>query len=446
MAWLIKLSHVVMPNQQVFCNTPWYELHIYWDGGLGICCQESHRLYQDSAQYNIANMTIMEWFNSQPVRKFRTDILGDSKISECRRCYIEEQHGGNSRRLRSNLKSVIFTRQAFDQSFKQSPGYTTFSANDQNQGHTTTYPVDLHIDLGNYCNLACKMCNAQASSTIASQEVKWGIAESKQYLGTDWTRNTQVWQSFKQQLLEIPNLKNIHFMGGETLLTNQFEDLVDWLILHRQFQVCFSFVTNGTVFKPDLINKLKKFQRVGIEISIESVDQHNAYQRQGTNTALVLDNIKQYQTHCNNSNITVALRPAPSALTIGYYVGLLQFALDNHLVVKSNLCYEPRFLNAEILPIKTKLLYQSYYQEFLTQFDDVTADIDYNASDPNNHRMIIKEHAEMCLAILQTPEPDDYQVQIERLVRHCKKWDDIYGYDARALYPELTEILDLYEY
>jgi hypothetical protein len=435
-----------MPNQQIFCNTPWYELHIYWDGGFGICCQESHRLYQDSSQYNIANMSIMQWFNSEPVRKFRTDILGATKLSECRRCYVEEQHGGNSRRLKSNLKSVIFTRQAFDQSFKQSPGYPVFSTNDKTQGTTTTYPIDLHIDLGNYCNLACKMCSAQASSTIASQEVKWGIDNSKQYLGTDWTKDPKVWQSFKDQLLQIPDLKNIHFMGGETLLTNRFEDLVDWLIDHGRFEICFSFVTNGTVFKPDLIEKLKRFQRVGIEISIESIDEHNAYQRQGTDTSVVLNHIKQYQTHCNNTSITVALRPAPSALTIGYYVGLLQFALDNQLVVKSNLCYEPRFLSAEILPTKTKLLYQTFYQDFLKQLDQVDAGIDYNSSDPNNYQLIIKEQAEMCLAVLQTPEPLDYTSESKKLVQHCKKWDEIYGYNARVLYPELIEILDLYDY
>lgn len=433
-----------MTDKNIFCNTPWYELHIYWDGSLGICCQEDHKLYSSaSKQYNIATMSIRDWFNSEPVRNFRQRISSNNQLSECTRCYLEESHGGNSRRLKSNLKSVIFTRQAFDESFKQSPGYQNFINPD---GFTRTHPIDLHIDLGNYCNLACKMCNAQASSTIASQEVKWGIANSKQYLGTDWTRSPEVWQSFKDQLLEIPNLKNIHFMGGETLLTNRFEDLVDWLTLHKRFEVCFSFVTNGTVFNLELVNKLKKFQRVGIEVSIESVDEHNAYQRQGTNTDQVLDNIKQYQTHCNNTSITVALRPAPSALTIGYYVGLLQFALDNQLVVKSNLCYEPRFLNAEILPSKTKLLYQAYYQEFLTQFDNVKADIDYNASDLNNYQLIIKEHAEMCLAILQTPEPEDYQTQIKNLVNHCRKWDDVYGYDARALYPELTEILDQYGY
>ena len=333
------------PDQNIFCNTPWYELHVYWDGSLGICCQEDHKLYAESdSQYNIATMSIQDWFNSEPVRRFRTGILGDQPLSECRRCYIEEDHGGNSRRLRSNQKSVIFTRTAFEHSVKQSPGYPHFVKSHQQQGSTDTLPVDIHIDLGNFCNLACKMCNPRASSTIASQQVRWGMASSRQYLGTDWTRNQSVWDSFKQQLVVLPGLNNIHFMGGETLLTDRFEDLVDTMILHEKFDLCFSFVTNGTVFRPELLNKLKLFRRVGIEVSIETVDAHNAYQRQGTDTDLVLSNIKRYQQYCNNSSITVALRPAPSLLSIGYYAGLLEYALQNQFIVKGLLCYDPRFL------------------------------------------------------------------------------------------------------
>ena len=97
---------------------------------------------------------------------------------------------------------------------------------------------------------------------------------------------------------------------------------------------------------------------MGIEVSIETIDAHNAYQRQGTDTALVLENIDQYLTHCNGTSITVALRPAPSALTIGYYTQVLQYALDKNLIVKSNLCYDPRFLSAEILPESVKQQYQ----------------------------------------------------------------------------------------
>ena len=431
-----------MPNKNIFCNTPWYELHIYWDGSLGICCQESHKLYSPTDnQYNIATMSINEWFNSDPVQNFRRSILGNKKLSECQHCYMEEDHGGNSRRLKSNQKSVIFTRTAFEESFRQSPGYQHFSSS-----ITNTHPIDIHVDLGNFCNLACKMCKPEASSTIASQQVKWGIKSSQQYLGTDWTKNLMVWNSFKQQLLSIPNLSNIHFMGGETLLTDRFNDLVDTMIDHNRFDICFSFVTNGTVFRSELLDKLKQFRKVGIEISIETIDEHNTYQRQGTNTELVLENIKKYQQWCNGSNITITLRPAPSLLTIGYYTELLQYALDNQFVVKSNLCYKPRFLNVEILPEEIKTKYQIKYRKFLAQFTDVHTANEYNASNPNNFKLIIKEQAEMCLSALQTPTPPDSMEQLELMVRHCERWDRVYGYDARVLYPECRDIFDQFNY
>ena len=218
------------------------------------------------------------------------------------------------------------------------------------------------------------------------------------------------------------------------------------MIEHRRFELCFSFVTNGTIFRPTLLDKLKLFRRVGIEVSIETIDDHNTYKRQGTDTGLVLENIKRYQQWCNGTSITVALRPAPSLLSIGYYTELLQYALDNQFVVKSILCYAPRFLSAEILTDSVKKLYQSKYQTFLDQLSDVQVDTDYNASDPNNHRRAVKEQAIMCLSVLQTPTPNDSAEQLAKMVRHCERWDRVYGYNARELYPEFQEILDEYGY
>ena len=429
-----------MTNQKIFCSTPWYELHIYWDGSLGICCQESHKLYNDRS-YNIATTTIAEWFNSDPVKHFRQGVLGDNPVSACSRCYQEESMGGNSRRIKSNQKSVIF-RQAFADSFEQSPGRKHFDPS----GITGTHPIDIHVDLGNYCNLACKMCNPRASSTIAGQQVKWGIESSKQYLGTDWTRDDSVWNSFLQQLLDTPGLNNIHFMGGETLLTKRFEDFVDHMIAHDRLDLCFSFVTNGTVFRPELMDKLKQFQRVGIEVSIETVDSHNAYQRQGTNTELVLANLDRYLAWCNGSNITLTVRPAVSALTIGSFPELLQYCLDRNLLVKSLLVTKPDFLSAVILPKSVKNQYLESYQQLIDRLPDTQILIDYNASDPHNTAMIVKEQAYMCINVLSQPEPDDVGELRQLMVEHCRKWDQVYGYDARALYPELTEVWDQYGY
>ena len=429
-----------MSNAGVFCNTPWYELHIYWDGSLGICCQEAQKLYTGT-DYNIATMSIADWFNSEPVRNFRQRILKDARLGECRRCYAEEDSGGVSRRHRSNQKSVIFT-QAFDRSFEQSPGRKHFD----DSGVTSTHPIDIHIDLGNYCNLACKMCNSRASSRIAAQEVKWGIQSSRQFLGSDWTRDTTVWNSFKQQLLNIPKLNNIHFMGGETLLTDRFEDLVDTLIAHKRFETCLSFVTNGTVFNPELLDKLTLFRRVGIEVSVETVDEHNAYQRQGTDTAQVLHNIDRYLEVCNGTNITVSLRPAISALTIGYFGGLLTYALERGLTVKSNQVTTPRFLHVAVLPPEVQQQYTIQYRDLLSRLDSVDMDKDYNATDPNNYQLVIKQQAHMCINMLSQPAPQDVDQLQGQLVEHCKKWDKIYYLDARQLYPELTAVWDQYDY
>jgi hypothetical protein len=424
-------------NKNIFCNTPWYELQIYWDGSLGVCCQEDHKLYTGNS-YNIATTTIAEWFNSDPVKSFRQRIMQSAPLSECRRCYHEEAQGGMSRRIRSNQKSAIFT-QAFDHSFAQSPGRRHFDIT----GTTGTHPIDIHIDLGNYCNLACKMCNAQASSTIAVQEVKWGIKESKQYVGTDWTRDQVVWDSFKQQLLDIPGLNNIHFMGGETLLTDRFEDLVDWLTTHQRFETCLSFVTNGTVYRPNLMTKLQRFRRVGIEISIETVDEHNAYQRQGTDTATVLDNIDQY-TQLGH-NVEVCLRPAVSALTIGYHAGLIEYAFDKKLPIKSLLVSNPRFLDAEILPQDVKLQYLQKYVPLINRLS-TTSGQDYNAMDPTEYKRNLAQHIEMCVTILSTPAPADSETQLTAMVDHCRRWDQVYQLDAKKLYPELEELWNHYGY
>jgi MoaA/NifB/PqqE/SkfB family radical SAM enzyme len=422
-------------DKNIFCNAPWYELHIYWDGSLGICDYEDHKLYSQG-NYNIATMSIAEWFNSDPVKKFRQQVLSDSAVSVCRKCYVEEKVGGMSRRNRSNQKSAIF-QQAFADSFAQSPiqKYIDIS------GTTRTQPIDIHVDLGNYCNLACKMCAPEASSRIASQEVKWGINTSAQYIGTDWTRDDKTWNSFKAQLLDIPALNNIHFMGGETLLSPRLEDLVDTMIEHRRFDICFSFVTNGTIYRHALLEKLSKFRRVGIEISIETVDQHNAYQRQGTDTELVLKNLTQYKSFTNGTNITVSLRPAVSVLTIGYYAGLLDYAIDQGYLVKSLIVTRPQYMDAVILPPEVKLQYLKSYEKF-----NDTAVIDYNPSDPNQLKNNIAQEVSKIKNILKQHQPNNADELLTNMVAHCRRWDKIYGYNARTLYPELEAVWNKHGY
>lgn len=427
-----------MANPNVFCNTPWYEAHIYWDGSLGICCQESRKLHTDDEKYNIRNMSLSEWFNSEPVRQFRKDILGNSGIDICSRCYKETEVSGTSRRHRSNQKSVIFTKQAFEESYLQSPGYDHFKFSEAMDGLTNTLPIDLHIDLGNYCNLACKMCWPGASTRIASQYVNWGLP-AEQYLGVDWTKDKNVWDRFLNDLLAIPKLKNIHFMGGETLLSPRLEELVDWMIANNRFDVNFSFVTNGTVYKPKLIEKLKRFPRVGIEISIETTTKHNNYIRQGSKVEEVIANIRKYKQLCSDSDISVTLRPAISALSIGYYHTLLRFCLEEQLLIKNLIVTTPEYLSPSVLPQIIRDRYLLPYTQLLEELVDVDIKSDFNESDINNYKQSVKQQAQQAKTLIQN------QLDISRIpemIEWCNRWDQEFGFNILEFYPEFKELYE----
>lgn len=430
-----------MPNPAIFCNAPWYELQIYWDGSFGICCTERHKLYADSdRQYNIANMTIREWFCSEPVKKFRQQLLGDKKSTVCNRCYLEESYGGISKRIKGNMKSAIFS-QAFFPSFEQSPGRQHFDNVDYDG-----MPIDLHIDLGNHCNLTCKMCDARSSSKIAAQEVKWGIDSSKQFIGTDWTANQQAWESFKLQLLDIPKLSNIHFMGGETLLSSKADDLVDFLILHKRFDVGFSLVTNGTIYKPDLVKKMSLFKRTGLEISIETTTDHNNYIRQGTDTASVMKTIDQYLKLCNGTTVDLTIRPAISALSIGFFWTLLEYCLKEKLVIKPNWCIKPDFLNPIILPTEIKNKYLPFYTAIADGLSHVDINTSFNASDHHNVEQIVKQWCNACITCLTSDQPDNADQLLEQMVQHCAKWDSVNNFSLETLYPEFVSVFKKYGY
>jgi sulfatase maturation enzyme AslB (radical SAM superfamily) len=235
-------------------------------------------------------------------------------------------------------------------------------------------------------------------------------------------------------------------MGGETLLTKRFEELVDFCISHKKFDLCFSFVTNGTTFNQSLLDKLKLFTRVGIEVSIETITKHNDYVRQGTNTEEVLKNISKYIEYCNGSSISLTIRPAVSFLTVGYYYTLLKYCLDNKLLIKSLLVVEPTFLDVKMIPLAIRKEYVKNYQSLLIAVDQINIQGDYNESDPNNYANSIKIQILLIINVLNQPEENNSEEMLRDMVEHCRKWDEVYKFNAVELYPEFKHIFDRYGY
>jgi hypothetical protein len=91
-------------------------------------------------------------------------------------------------------------------------------------------------------------------------------------------------------------------------------------------------------------------------------------------------------------------------------------------------------------------MYAEKYHALLAKLQKVEINNDFNASDPNNFGICVKQEAKMCLDLLNSPEPLDLDLQLANMVQHCRKWDMVYGYDARTLYPELMDVWNAHGY
>lgn len=423
-----------MPNQKIFCSVPWTNTHIYWDGSFGMCCSEREAPHNNPQQYNIANMTVSEWYDSEPMRNKRIAILGNEFINGCRDCYKEECHGHESRRIRENFKTVIFTEQAFERSYFQSPMRDAFIVS------TDRKPIDWHIDLGNECNLACKMCYPRASSKISSMYQKWNLIDVT--ANRNWTSNEQAWSNFTDSILDTKNLNRLHFMGGEPLLNKRFVELLDFLIANNRTDISVSFVSNGTMDYSTIVPKLKKFKSCDVEISIESIRENNHYIRQGSETNKVIKTILWLVSQ-RTDNFHVVLRTVPQLLNINNYNELIHWAYVNRIAIQSIPLTEPDYLQIAVLPqdIRQSLIPQ--YKELQSYINSKTADITMLSTGRNsaNLEQLLSRHIDSIISMLEADEPSNVLDLREQLVTWLMRWDREFKLDAKEIYPEYHNFL-----
>lgn len=430
-----------MPNKDIFCNVPWTNLHIYWDGSYGVCCSESGKPYAVNLEkkYNIADMSIPEWFTSEPMKNIRLKMFGDDRVNICNKCYVEESINYESRRVKENFKSVIFTEKSFSKSYEQSPTYDIFEFSKQD-GSVDILPIDWHIDLGNECNLACKMCNPAASSKIAAQYRRWNLIESNQSIFTNWTNNDTTWQRFLDGIIQTPNLNRIHFMGGEPLLNKRFEGLLDFLLLNKK-DISLSFVTNGTIYKQSIIDRLLQFKSCDIEISIENFDKTNDYIRQGCNIGQMTENIKMINDQTND-NFKLVLRSAPQLLSVNSYYNLIEWCLENRVAVQGVPLQNPPHLKINVLPwhIRQKIIakYQNIKNNLESLVNKKINTLSTGRNTSNLEQQLLRE-TNAIINLLSSESDSDVDYQRQQLVTWLSKWDREYNFDAIEYYPDYAD-------
>lgn len=438
-----------MVSKKHFCNVPWFHTQIEHDGTFLFCCTQIRTLsaYKKGSKrsnYNIQNMSISEWFHSDLMTEFRQRMLSGAPLHECSVCYRDESFDNESYRIMQNWRSVIFTKDAFEQSFEQSPHYDYFTQ----PLNLNAMPVDLHVNMGNECNLACKFCHPSASSKIASKYKVWNLLDASDAVQMNWMDDDATWLRFCNELLTIKNLRAVHFMGGEPMINPRLEEFVDFFIANNKTDFQISFVTNGTKYNANLIQKMKKFAPSFIDISIESILDNNYYIRQDLDKELFLRNLKSFLSE-QTETFSICLKPTISLLSIPTLPELMLFFLENNISTENNVCYDPAYLQVPVLPMSVREHYFEKYEHALKTIKAAADQTPTSFIQPRNREQNASNLYSELYSIYQmvkAPEPANAHELRQQLVYWLTKWDLDKHHDIRDFYPEWNKFLQEYGY
>ena len=425
-----------MSLEKNFCSSPWFHMRINNSGTYEYCRWMSPDGTRVNFDCNIQTLSPLTYFQ-QNMSQIRQDLLNGQSPESCRACPQMEQHDKVSGRQRQLLKTGI-QEQYFEKSMLSSPMNPAFEYSYNNQGHTQRTVVDWQIDLGNYCNGACVMCNPENSSRLATEFKKIGLID--QLPPASWCNDPELLDQFINDLIKSPNLKYLHFLGGETTITPGFKIILEALIgagLHQQ--VTIGLTTNLTVWPQEVIKLLKQFDQVNLGMSIETLTPTNDYVRfpcQFEQTKEILNNWVELG---KEMNWLMQIRITPTCLTVHELDTVYEYAWQHSIAVEScNFIDRPEFMRISVLPQKQRNLAQQRLLDWINDHQDDSTEKIINTRDPNVAKTQIVQDATSYLAYLESAA--DESSKLTDLVEYLKRLESNRGNSILTYLPHYENI------
>lgn len=162
-------------------------------------------------------------------------------------------------------------------------------------------PKDLVItaSFDNICNLKCVTCTPKSSSQYISEMADGELYEgvySKSYfarLGKQAPAKTE----FIKSLLANSEFDYLRFelLGGEPLINPKISEFIDWLSEQPYAKKIFlSITTNSTTYTDKVITYAEKFRDVGIQLSLDGVEDTFEYLRYGASHDTMVQNFNSF--------------------------------------------------------------------------------------------------------------------------------------------------------
>lgn len=371
-----------------FCPLPWMSLYVRSDASASACCVSRDSIRDEQSQtlkFDTSSMNAL--INSESQKKLRATLLSENKPAACMECFSSEALGSDSLR-----KSSI---ERFQKEFSLKHALEA-TATDGTIPPSAFRRLD--IQLGNYCNLRCRMCDIGSSSSWYSDhhelrgETDWYHAASKLNVQKknaslqlkedpfQWALGDGAWDRMLSMAEHAANAErdlHLNLQGGEPLIHPKHLPFLRSLV-DRGFsrRVHLSYVTNLTHLPREVMKLWEKFANVAVGVSIDGLGAVNDYIRYPSRFEKIERALESLIKDCS---VQVWVQPSISAFNVYYLPELFEWAHECSLkwprpvIVGAHFVFHPSHLHPSVLPpharqtIATKL--RRYLQTVTTRLD-----------------------------------------------------------------------------
>jgi hypothetical protein len=267
---------------------------------------------------------------------------------------------------------------------------------------------------------------------------------------TNWTDDPALVDKFVNELENIPTIKYIHFLGGETLYLKSFYTICNKLIEKGIAKnISIGTTTNCTIYTPELEHIIKNFKHVHLGLSVEAIHPVNDYIRWPSQIDNIVEIMKKFISLREHTDLHLSLRITPSIFTISHIDTLFDFMIENSIIAEScNLLQDPSCLRIELLP-------KDLVDVVLDKINKIIKT--YNLSRPtqslvNRRNDTIKNSviADVIFEykhLLETmQEPKDVEEERHNLIKFIKAFESLRNNSILNYLPEYEEFLRSYGY
>ena len=415
-------------ENNTFCVMPWLHLHAWPNGEAYLCCIGDTG-NPESVVGDISKDSIADIMNNDKMKSIRKDMLAGKKIPNCKNCYKVDDIKGYS------------WRKGFNEQFEDViPSILENTAEDG-----TIDPKLLYVDFrfSNLCNLECRTCGGELSSSIANtegREFSGNYIEKLKDKGVYSKGNIIAFSKANEQFTDdlkqyLPDTRCFYFAGGEPLMQKEHFEVLSYIHDNKWFDKELRYSTNLSNLmykKTDLVELWKDFDNVWIMCSIDHVGEKLEHIRQNVNSERLWKNFDRLvDTHFKLS-ITFVV----SIYNIYYLDEFYQYLNDNN--------YLERLHSLEMLYVfgeaETPALLPDFAKEQLIK--KLTTDLDSEL-----YKELFKLFPGLKESMLGLEEfiNGTSSFTFEQFIERTEQFDKVYKTSTKDAIPWLGEIIDHYK-